>query len=502
MSSLFSSFYTAMRGIQNSQAELQTTGQNISNVSTEGYTRQRVDSYSLAPVGLGMRYAGNHAEPGQGVLSGGISQLRDIYLDIRYRSQNAKVGDMSAQLGTMNDIQNVIDESKTSGLGDKISDLVSALEKLSASPGDSVKEGSVMTSAELMTGIFNDYSEHLQTIWDQQLGNVKDDGVNQVNQLLSNIASLNDEIKISDINGASALELKDSRNQLLDKLSQYLNIEVSTKSVSVGSGINVEELSVNFVGGDGSTYTLIDNNKCAKLSVTTDMTQSAPVSVNFTSIDGATTKMNDKISTGKMHSYLVMLNGSGAYDTSGAPDASASGIPFYQKSLNTFASKLASTINALNSKDGSKPMFEASDGSGTITAANIRVAESWKNATGSYLVNTAQDLLSMIKGFSTDISFDTGSGKTVFNGTLQEFTDNLTNDLALQLETVQNKNDTFGDTLSEIEKNRKSISSVDVSEEGINLILYNQSLTASSRFMTTLDEAMDTIINKMGVVGR
>ena len=92
----FGSFTQARLAIYAAQTGLSITGNNISNINTLGYTRQRLDQTSLH-VGGSDRYA-NAADvrTGQGVLCTGVSQLRDPYLDIRFRSSNADVGYMDA----------------------------------------------------------------------------------------------------------------------------------------------------------------------------------------------------------------------------------------------------------------------------------------------------------------------------------------------------------------------------------------------------------------------
>ena len=72
----------------------------------------------------------------------------------------------------------------------------------------------------------------------------------------------------------------------------------------------------------------------------------------------------------------------------------------------------------------------------------------------------------------------------------------------MEVESLDRLNVTYTNNVNGIDEQRQSVSGVSLDEEGINLIMYNQSLTAASRFMTTIDEAMDTIINKMGIVGR
>ncbi len=528
MSSLFSSFYTALRGIQNSQAELQITGQNMTNVNTEGYSRQRVDSYSLGPLGLNMRYAQTGAAVGNGVLAIGTSRVRDPYLDVRYRSENAKLGDASTQLYAMNDIERVLDETNTDGLEAQMKNLISQLQNLSLSPGDTVAESTVKTSASLLLSTLNNYAQQLSSVREQQLSYLKEDAVKQANQLLSNIAYLNEEIRQSDICGNSALELRDQRDMMIDQLSQYANIRVETNSVSVGSGRTVDELTIYFIAGDGSQTALVSNDEYAQFEVESNPGGDPAVELNLNSIDGTVVEMNDLVSSGIFHGYLTMLNDNGEYDSeevldpiTGLPtgemtDATSHGIGYYQKCLDTLAAKLAETLNDLNSTTTeSKPLFEASDGSSVITAANIAISSQWQNASGSYITSTKQtadsgvdlsnasdNILAMIDAFSTDLDFKTDNGAALFTGTFQEFVTNMSNTSALEIQTIGQKNDTYASTLSAVDTQRQSVSSVDINEEGINLIMYNQALTASSRFMTTLDEAMDTVINRMGIVGR
>lgn len=549
MRSTFSGFYIARSGIQAARANLQITGQNMSNVNTEGYTRQRVDTSAIAATGNNMRYS-NQADVsiGQGVSTDGTSQIRDKFLDVRYRRENAKVGDSTARMNALSDVENIVDENTNDGLSKQFKDLVSKLQTLSSNAGDSVTESIVRTSASMLTKMFNNTASQINEIKEQQLSNLQDNAIQSTNQLLFNIAQINKEIKSADVSGAPALELMDQRNTMIDKLSAYANIEVVSNPVSVGAGRTVDELSINLVGKNGEKYNLVSNDKYTQFSLkkdssTTDVITN-PVQIQLTTSNGSpvvstgagTAFSNDQVTAGSFHGYLAVLNGKGAYDTTSSipsdpnysdsnDTTSVQGIPYYQKMLDTLANKFASIMNAANSTntDGvgyNKPMFTASDGVSTgdsITAANISISSAWQNATGSYLTNTkstldpsidnsksSNNILYMIKQFSTSMAFTTkndGTGNLIFKGTMQESVTNLTDTLGLEIQDVSRQNSTYTSELSSISDSINQNSAVSIDEEGINLIMYNQALTASSRFMTTLDEALDTIINKMGVVG-
>ncbi|MBW7573342.1 flagellar hook-associated protein FlgK [Caproiciproducens faecalis] len=536
MSSTFSGFYVAKSGIQAARANLQVTGQNMTNVNTTGYTRQRVDSYSIAPVGSGMRYASADLEIGGGVNCSGVSQIRDPYLDIRYRSEHAKTGKTGTQLDTLSDIEDIFDESTKDGLSAQFSDLVTQLNSLASSPSDFNLENIVKNSSLLLTKAFNNASQQLSKIRSQQTKSLQNDAITKANNLLKNIAHLNEEIKSSEISGTSALELTDQRNTMIDELSQYANIEVSSKSVDVGSGRSVSELQIDLVSGD-QKFSLVSNNQYSQFSMTADEdTGYVTMALNdgdgnavqamdadghaVTDIDGnPVTLTNADLTEGMFGGYLSMLNEKGEFDSATAER----GIGYYETVLDKLANDFANTMNTINSTNAggdNKPLFTTADGETTgITAGNISIADAWNSATSSYITATKQtstgvdtsklgdNVLYMVTQLAKDKTYTTNDdnvgGTTLFTTSIESFVSDVSvSVLALQVKDITRQDSTYNSTLNEIDTQRTSISAVDVNEEGINLIMYNQALTASSRFMTTLDEALDTIINKMGIVGR
>ncbi|NLJ30186.1 MAG: flagellar hook-associated protein FlgK [Clostridiales bacterium] len=524
MPSSFSAYYVAKSGIQAARANLQVTGQNISNVNTDGYTRQRVDTYAVGSSGNNMRYS-NRTELaiGEGVDTAGLSQLRDPYLDVRYRMEHAKTGMTDTELSALNDLQTVFDEVNKDGINTQLTDLTNQLQTLADSPGDQSLENIVKNSSLLLTKAFHAASEQISQIREQQTTSFQENAVGKVNSLLQNIANINSEIKSADIAQTPALELKDQRNQMLDELSGYLNIQLSSKSVPIGAGRTVEELNVGLVTENG-TVNLVSNDQYNQFSLETDASgniQQKPVVLQLKDQGGNPISIsNDDFTTGVFGGYLAMLNDSGEFDST----VSERGIGYYEKSLDKLAYEFANTMNTANSTNtagDNKPLFSKSNAADpTITAANICISDQWNNAEGSFITATKQDavpgvdtsklgdnILSMINDFTEETTFTTDlnndpSQTTLFASSINSFMSNLSTGLGLQIKTTQSSSDTYNSNLTDIDTQRASISSVDVNEEGINLIMYNQSLTAASRFMTTMDEALDTIINKMGIVGR
>ena len=84
MSSTFGSFNTVRLGIYAAQKGLDVTGNNITNINTTGYTRQRLDQSSFVGGGADHYSPTFGVKVGNGVLTTGVSQLRDPFLDIAY----------------------------------------------------------------------------------------------------------------------------------------------------------------------------------------------------------------------------------------------------------------------------------------------------------------------------------------------------------------------------------------------------------------------------------
>ncbi|WMJ24257.1 flagellar hook-associated protein FlgK [Paludicola sp. MB14-C6] len=524
----FAGFYVAKRGLDAARANLSVTGQNITNVKTAGYTRQRVDLYSVGASGYNMRYATKEdSNIGEGVSIGGIIQVRDPYLDLRYRREHSKVGESGIQLDALSDLEYIFDEITKDGLDKQFSDLKSQLQNLSLNPNDPVSEGIVKTSALMLVKMFNHCSEQINTVKQEQLATLQDGSITRVNELLRGIANLNGEIKNANVSGNQALELMDQRNTMIDELSGYVNLEITSKTVDIGGGRSVEEMSINLIGAGGDKFNLVDDNKNRSFGVEIDSNGIEPVKITLNDFDGSKVTSSNKalisipngdisgqLTTGAFAGHLSIINSKGEFDT---PPTKDRGIQYYENMLNTLANQFATAFNKANSMNISepwdKPMFEAKDGK-PITAGNLAISSKWENAIGSYITSTKQppkpgvdkpadNILNMISLFSSDLTYTTTNGNVpLFKGTFQGCFSNINSTLALEIKDITRMNDSSGSVLEEIDNQRASISAVNIDDEGINLIQYNQALSASSRFMTTLDEALDTIIKGMGVVGR
>ncbi len=505
--STFSGFTTAHLALQASQKALDVSGQNIANINTNGYTRQRLDLTSLNTKN-GSFYSNNNTVVGFGVNVTGISQIRDPYLDIQYRNQIGKVGTADSQQVALDLMSNIFDETTRNAVKTELSNLSTALSNLSnpTNVANQVFDSAVRSSCQALINYFHQNAQGLTEAKNQLTDNLANTDIAYVNNLLGEISKLNQTIKNSQVLGNPALELQDSRNMMLDELASYLPIEIKYTTEDIGAGDKVDVLHVSFRATDGTSYSLIDDSKNGNLAV--DIT-GIPVSLTLTDTTGTTSgDLADLLGTGSFKGTLDMLNKSGTFS-----DDSTSGVGYYQKSFDSLVATFAKTFNDLNvdSDGNAHPLFSTSDGSADFTAANIKISDDWINGITRITTTTKPDgsstdndnVLRMISALSETRDFKSADGtKTFFKGSFQECYSNIENVMGIDSKANTSVLKNYISVVKQISNSRDTVSGVSLDEEGINLLHYQQSYSAAARLMTALDEALETLINKTGVVGR
>ena len=273
----FDGFTAARLGLYAAQHGLRVTGNNVANINTIGYTRQRTDqsSFKVGANDMYRSFYDNHI--GSGALVTGISQIRDPYLDIRYRNASTDTYHYDTWLSGLQGIATILDEvGKGENYGDGLlyRQLQDLAEKLRAYGNDptSLNDRLVRNSAQSLVGLFHNAATQLEKRYNEtktQFG----ENITKVNEILTNIRDLNKSIREAEIHGDAALEMRDERNRQIDSLSQYLDITVQYSFEDVGAGIQVEKLtiSLNDANPDPSVTTdssvLVDGLYATQLSV-------------------------------------------------------------------------------------------------------------------------------------------------------------------------------------------------------------------------------------------
>lgn len=488
MRATFSGFESVRKALMASQISLDVTSQNVSNVNTEGYTRQRADVTAISADNTSSKFANTDCSlVGQGVNITGITQTRDQFLDTRYRKSNSEYGKWGTKLSITTDIEGVLDEVSTDGLSKSLTDFYSELQNFSSNAETVEYATTFRSAAKKVVEIFNQYSNQLSDIKEEQIYDCKAD-VDQVNRSLERIAQLNSEIKSDLVRNVTPNELFDARNLLLDKLSNLVGINVE--------GHTDGQVSVKL----GDVY-LLDSQKDNYLN---ELTLNAGEDVTITLGSGA----KAGITTGALAGYLDGLNGKGVFaDLSNPSDNTSNGIQFYQKSIDSLAKAFADNFNSINDSTGVKKLF-VGDSAGNITAANIQISQGWLSNAQYITTSTGAtspiptegkngNLLLMLQSMDKDQSIT-----PYFSGTFEEYSVSVMGELSTDVEYSKDMTSSAKVDLDSISNQRESIMGVSTDEESVNMVKYQKSYDAAARIMTVLDQMLDTIINNMGVVGR
>ena len=543
--STFGSFTTARLGIYAAQKGLEVTGNNMTNINTTGYTRQRLDQMSFVSGGPDYYAVPMGTKVGNGVITTGVSQLRDPFLDIAYRNANTNVGQADTKLAWLEQVAGVLDEvgkgSDDNGLLYKqMQDVIDAVNQMiTEGAGHKEYDALVRTAAQGLTDLFNTYAKGLEQKKENLETSLKQD-VDTVNGLLKNIQELNDSIRKADVRGDSALELRDQRNLALDELSNYMKIDVSYEMEDVGSGTMVEKLVVSI---SDTNIKLVDGKYVTQASV--DMKDNYNIKLEeLKDRFGKDTPNKQNQQTlgetlqGSLQASRDMLNGKGEFsstdDLKRDPKSTTKrGIPYYQKSLDLLANKFAQVMNDANrptdksdpagqNKLGGILFSNSSDGNeiDNITAANISISKAW--STGATQLQCSAD--SKAPASATDnlahiLAELTGKGHKfmpeevqknprpdnttdpLFTGSFQDMFLNIQGVLGNDIKNTSVVLNSYATTLDEVYVDRDSISGVDLNEEATNMMQYQKAYSAACRLMTTLDQALDKLLNGTGVVG-
>ena len=248
---LMGSLYVGASGLQTSQNALNTTAHNLSNVDTAGYTRQQVQLSSRRYVTLSVDpSAVSNKQTGQGVIYSRAKQVRDDFLDKTFRKESGRSMFYQVSTEVLEEVESQLGELNGEAFQNTITDLWTAVQELAKDPSSAVTQGVLVQRAsefiERAGAVYEGFASYQDNLNTQIKQNV--DKINKYGQQL---LVLNDKIRAIESGGIEhANDLRDSRNQILDELSQLANISCSQ---DIYGNVSVQIEGVDFVK-DGACY--------------------------------------------------------------------------------------------------------------------------------------------------------------------------------------------------------------------------------------------------------
>jgi len=239
---------TALSGLRAMQAAIDTTSHNIANANTPGYSRQQAvltESNALPIPALSNVY-GTGGQLGEGVDVSTISRVRDQFLDVQYRAQNTTTSNANTTSTILQQAQTALAEPTSKGLSAQLNAFWSAWNDLAAAPTNPAARQSVIDAGTTLANTFNTIDQQMATVQSQtaqQYATLTASPNGEVQSDAEQVAALNKEITDAQNAGQTPNDLLDQRDQLLDKLSGFANVSVTTQSNGM--------VTVNF--GDAAT---------------------------------------------------------------------------------------------------------------------------------------------------------------------------------------------------------------------------------------------------------
>jgi flagellar hook-associated protein 1 len=426
---------TALRGLLAEQEAINTTGHNIANANTPGYSRQTAELTESDPLTIPAfsNVTGAGVQLGTGVDVATISRVRNLFLDVQYRAQNSSVGDASTRSGILDQVQTGLAEPSDHGLGSQLSAFWSAWSDVANAPSSPAARQALINDASTLATTFNSFDQQLSTIQTQASTQYTalTGATGQVQSDASQIATLNQAISQSLAAGQHPNDLMDKRDALIDDLSSLAKVSVTDP----GNGL----LQISF--GDAAS----------------------PL-VNGTSVNWPQTMTS--AAGGQLGALLSLSGPSGQLAT-------------YRSNLDSIVNQLVTAVNGLHT---ATPFFNGN------TAATISVAATAATVQTSTTTNPgANDValaIAALRGGGADQSY------AAFVATVGS-----------DVQSVQNTQQVSQAVLSSIDNQRKSVSGVSLDEEMTNLVTFQRGYQASARMLTTIDQMLDTLINRTGAVG-
>ena len=464
MAGLMQSIEIGRRALLTHQAALQTIGHNIANVNTPGYTRQRVNITSTFPEDS------RFGTIGSGVTVADIRHIRDLFLGEQYRQESKNLGQWTYKEKIMIQIESVFSEPGENGLSDLLNRFWDAWGELSTNPNSVSNRVAVLEEAKLMTNAFQQLANQLNELSesiDKEIVNTTD----EINTLTLSIARLNDNIKVQEAGGDNANDLRDRRDFLIDRLATIIDVNTIARD---------DGTTTVYIGA----MTIVDGADILKL-------QTKQVNVDGT--------LKHELFWESTNIAVRNLNGRLA----SMYEARDKIIPKYRQRLDRLAGSMIDQVNQLHSAG------YGLNGSTGFNFFNSVFTDAANISVNNELIIDPAKVVASASGeqgdniVALDIQ-DLRNVKVLDNNTrsLNDFYNGIVGELGIETNTAISFTNNFELLVHQIENAKELVQGVSLDEEMTNLIRYQHAYDAAARVITAMDQALDTVINKMGIVGR
>ncbi|MDN5346730.1 MAG: flagellar hook-associated protein 1 [Clostridia bacterium] len=498
MPGTFFGINTALRGLLTHQKALETTAHNIANANTPGYTRQQVIMAATPayPVPAMSRPGGQGWQVGTGVDAQEVRRIRDEFLDKQIWHESHTLGAWERRRDVLQEIEVVFAEPSDTGLSTLMSQFWASWQELSKYAESSPVRTTVVETATALAEALRHTYQQLETIR-EDINQMMEIKVIEINSLARQIADLNKQIAAIKAAGDQPNDLMDQRDKLLDELAKIIDFRVQEQ----GDG------SVQvFLADSSGNYTidLVEVNTNGKLVRKLDVNRDGDNNTIITWVDNdlsdGITVANDavNITNGELYGLQVVRDEQ---------------LAVFKANLDTLANGLRDRVNVihqagkdLHGNDG-RVFFTGNNGAADIDVnpairSDVTLIAAAGTAggpgDGSNALSIAQLQHELLQESDSDSdgyvdTLVTGSGGVTFDDYYKNFTARLGVAAHEAVRMVENQNV----LVQQLTNRRESISGVSLDEEMAYMIQFQHAYNAAARMISTFDEMLDTIINRM-----
>lgn len=532
--STFHGLEVARRGMMSQQAALYTTGHNIANANTPGYTRQRVNFEQTEPYPAPAR---NRPQmPGQlgtGVTAGEIQRIRDSFVDAQFRSENSKFGYWQAKADMLRQMEDIMNEPSDTGLAKSMDEFWNSLQDLAVQPQNDGARRVVRQRGIALANTFNYIYNSLKAVQSDYRNEI-DITEKRINSLLRQINQVNKQIGAIEPHGYLPNDLYDERDRLVDELSTYINIKIVPKSSGGLASPNAEGLYDIYLAtpegdilNDGTNqYQLIDSSTHTAFGIY--------IEYNGTNLDSPVEqihfyelKQTEEGFENTVDKYQSLSFSN--FNTNGSLKGYIEGYGYiegadvkglYNKMLAdldemaiTFAEEFNKvhregwSLHEIRTNTYDPNGYDFFDFGNPPSASNISVhqkiledvsyiAAASNPTSGTANAGDGSNALNLAN--VKDAILNYGGSQTNVHTFYQGMIGSM-GDMASEANRLSN---TAAVLKESVDQRRMSIGNVSLDEEMTNMVKFQHAYNASARMITMIDEMLDKVINGMGVSGR
>lgn len=474
-------------GLNASKKSIETTGHNIANVNTEGYSRQRVVQTTSTPINK------------QGLIQGtgtrivSVERTHDPFVEKRLQQNTADSMFYETRLKEMSDIENVFNEIDGEGLNNILNRFYNSFRELANQPENETIRSVVRDNARMVVKDFNRIRESLDNLArgiDNKIGME----VESINQTLKNISNLNKRISTLEVGGQATGDLRDQRDTAIRTLSESLRIHTYTDNRNnfIVSAVGVGTLVA------GGSYQELGTGGSSKEDSGNGMDGSTEIFFR----DRAGQKITSNFKSGTLSSYIKVRN---------------TDIKNLQDTIDEIAYEFANTVNAIHRKGyANRPLEEvpgrgvaAFDPQGATTGidffeAPVSKAGAAKNIQLSKEVR--DDLSNIVTALNPNSPGDNRVALAISKlqnekfmaggtATIEEHFLKTVGTVGMETGKAQIDSEQMKGIQVQTQTLKDRMSGVSLDEEAANLVKFQHAYQASAKVMQTAQEMFDTVLS-------